>query len=126
MTWETNRAQRKLPNISELQNFFDRYAEESIFQIEQGEKQKKIHIQGIFILASNRRSKKFILKLFTQNFKNIAGFTLLPVHDRSALESYVQKKDGRIAGPYYGGKKIFMWKLDLLLILFANGLFFKN
>lgn len=105
MTWETNLAQRKLPDIKDLQKFFDRYSEEAIFQIEQGQKQKKIHIQGIFVLASNRRSKKFTLKLFEQNFKNVAGLTLLPVHDRSALELYVQKEEGRIDGPYYGGNK---------------------
>lgn len=105
LTWETNRSQRKLPTINELQNFFKKYADESIFQIEEGKKKRKHHVQGIFILSSKRRSKKFTLKLFEQNFKNIAGLTLLPVYDRSALESYVQKQEGRISGPYYGGNK---------------------
>jgi hypothetical protein len=126
VTWETNRSQRKLPSVHELQKFFNGYADESIFQIEIGKQKKKKHIQGIFILSCKRKSKRVTLSLFEQNFKNTAGLTLSQVHDRFALESYIQKEDGRIAGPYYGGKKIFKWKLDLLLILFANGLFFKN
>lgn len=73
--------------------------------MEEGKKKKKHHFQGIFILSSKRRSKKFTLQLFEQNFKNISGLTLSPVHDRSALEGYVQKEEGRISGPYYGGKR---------------------
>jgi hypothetical protein len=104
LTWGTNRAQRKLPTIRELQIFFDKFADEAIFQIEEGTKKRKHHIQGIFILSTKRRSKKFTLRLFEENFKNIAGLTLLPVHDRLALESYVQKKEGRVSGPFYGGR----------------------
>jgi hypothetical protein len=105
LTWETNRLQRKLPPVNELQKFFNKYADQAIFQIEEGKQKKNKHIQGIFILSCYRKSKKVTFKLFEQNFKNTAGLTLSPVHDRLALESYVQKEDGRIAGPYYAGNK---------------------
>jgi peptidyl-tRNA hydrolase len=38
-------------------------------------------------------------------FKNVAGLTLSPVYDSLAIKSYVTKDEGRVKGPFYGGKK---------------------
>jgi peptidyl-tRNA hydrolase len=38
-------------------------------------------------------------------FKNVAGLTLSPVYDSVAIKSYVTKDEGRVKGPFYGGKK---------------------
>ena len=46
LTWETNIKQKKLPNEELLLRFFDRIAEECVFQYELGDLRAKEHIQG--------------------------------------------------------------------------------
>ena len=103
LTWETNVKQKKLPNEETLTRFFDRIADEAIFQYEIGEIRKKVHIQGTFTLNGPRRSKRFVLDMFRLRFKNVSGLTLSPVYDKLAIKSYVTKLEGRVKGPFYGG-----------------------
>lgn len=105
LTWETNIKQRKLPNEEALLSFFDRTADECVFQYEKGSQKKKEHIQGTFTLSGARQSKTSVLKAFEMTFKNIGGLTLTPVYDKVAIKSYVTKPEGRTKGPFYGGKK---------------------
>jgi peptidyl-tRNA hydrolase len=105
LTWDTNIKQKKLPDEEALLGFFDRVADECVFQYEKGEKKKKEHVQGTFTLTGQRKSKTNVLKLFEATFKNISGLTLSPVYDKVAINSYVTKSQGRTRGPFYGGKK---------------------
>jgi peptidyl-tRNA hydrolase len=105
LTWDTNIKQKKLPNEEALLSFFDRIADECVFQYEKGAQKKKIHIQGTFTLTGQRQSKSSVLKTFEMTFKNVAGLTLSPVYDSLAIKSYVTKDEGRVKGPFYGGKK---------------------
>lgn len=105
MTWETNVKQKKLPNEEALLSFFDRIADECVFQYEKGAKKKKEHVQGTFTLSGRRQSKTSVLKLFELTFKNVGGLTISQVYDKVAIKSYVTKDEGRTKGPFYGGKK---------------------
>jgi len=105
LTWETNIKQKKLPNEEALLSFFDRVADECVFQYEKGAQKKKEHIQGTFTLSGARQSKTSVLKLFELTFKNVSGLTISSVYDKVAIKSYVTKEEGRTKGPFYGGKK---------------------
>lgn len=105
LTWDTNIKQKKLPNEEALLSFFDRVAEECVFQYEKGTVKQKEHVQGTFTLCGQRQSKTIVLRLFASTFKNIHGLTLSPVYDKFAIKSYVTKEQGRTKGPFYGGKK---------------------
>jgi len=105
LTWDTNIKQKKLPNEEALLSFFDRIADECVFQYEKGAQKKKEHIQGTFTLSGARQSKTSVLKLFELTFKNVSGLTISSVYDKVAIKSYVTKEEGRTKGPFYGGKK---------------------
>ena len=105
LTWDTNKKQRKLPDEEALLCFFDRVADECVFQYEKGAIKKKEHIQGTFTLTGQRQSKSNVLKTFEMTFKNVGGLTLSPVYDKVAMRSYVTKDSGRTRGPFFGGKK---------------------
>lgn len=105
LTWDTNIRQKKLPDEEALLSFFDRVADECVFQYEKGAQKEKEHVQGTFTLTGQRKSKTVVLSLFATTFKNIAGLTLSPVYDKLAINSYVTKSQGRTKGPFYGGKK---------------------
>jgi hypothetical protein len=60
LTWDTNIKQKKLPNEEALLSFFDRIADECVFQYEKGTKEKKLHIQGTFTLTGKRQSKSSV------------------------------------------------------------------
>jgi len=105
LTWETNIKQKKLPNEEALLSFFDRVADECVFQYEKGTIRRKEHVQGTFTLNGSRQSKTSILKLFEITFKNVAGLTLSPVYDKVAIKAYVTKDEGRTRGPFYGGRR---------------------
>ena len=104
-TWGTNKKQKKLPTEDQLLSFFGRVADDCVFQYEKGSKMKKIHIQGTFTLNGPRQSKTRVLGLFDKTFRNIGGLTLSPVYDSLAIRAYVTKSEGRVKGPFYGGKK---------------------
>lgn len=104
-TWDTNIKQKKLPDEEALLSFFDRIADECVFQYEKGAKMQKEHVQGTFTLCGPRQSKIRVLNAFKDTFKNISGLTLSPVYDKVATKSYVTKDEGRTRGPFYGGKK---------------------
>lgn len=104
LTWETNIAQKKIPEEDILINFFNEFCTEATFQYEIGALKQKEHIQGVFTIEGARQSKIATLKLFTENFKNISGLTLTPVYDRVAINAYVTKDEGRVKGPFYAGK----------------------
>lgn len=104
MTWDTNIKQKKLPDEEALLSFFDRVADDCVFQYEKGTQKQKEHVQGTFTLSGPRKSKTAVLELFKTTFKNIGGLTLNPVYDKVAIKSYVTKAEGRTKGPFYGGK----------------------
>lgn len=128
LTWDTNVKQKKLPHEEALLNFFKREAEDCVFQYEKGALKQKEHIQGTFTLIGPRQSKTNVLKLFELTFKNISGLTLSPVYDKVAMKSYVTKSEGRVKGPFYGGKnemydkelaaaKLRPWQKELFTIM---------
>ena len=106
LTWETNKLQKKLPSHLTLIEFFNYNCDEAIFQLERGEKAKKNHWQGCFILTGVRKSKRAVLDLFKERFKNISGLTIQRTHSQDSVELYVTKEESRLKGPFYGGNKI--------------------
>jgi hypothetical protein len=104
-TWDTNVKQKTLPNEVKLMNFLNRETDLSCFQYELGEIKKKEHIQGMMTLAGERKSKRSVLELFKETFKNVDGLTIQPVYDTVALSAYVTKEEGRVKGPYFAGRK---------------------
>jgi hypothetical protein len=104
LTWDTNVKQKQLPSEDALLGFFDKHAEDCLFQFEKGDKRQKLHIQGVFTLLGSRQSKLSVLHLFQKTFKNVHGLTLSPVYDRMAINAYVTKERGRVKGPFYGGR----------------------
>ena len=104
-TWDTNVKQKKLPIIENLEQFLETICDYYIFQLEEGSVKKKQHYQGCLTLTGPRLSKIKTLELFKLKFKNVAGLTISPIYDRVAIKAYVTKDEGRISGPYYGGKK---------------------
>lgn len=105
ITWDTNIQQKKIPHEDMLSSFLNRISDDFVFQYELGSKRKKEHIQGVFTLTGKRQSRMSVLRTFEKTFKNVSGLTLSPVYDKIAIRSYVTKKEGRIRGPFYGGKK---------------------
>lgn len=127
-TWDTNILQKKIPSKMELLQFLNQETDYSVFQFEIGSEKKKKHIQGSLVLLGGRSSKQGVLKLFSARFKNISGLTLNPVYDKIALAAYVTKEEGRIEGPFYGGKSEMFnadyaqntlknWQLDLYSLI---------
>ena len=104
-TWETNVSQKYLPNKNKLNLFLNKTCGFAAFQLECGEKAKKMHYQGGFTLTGVRQSKIGLLKIFQEDFKNTSGLTLQKVHDKEAVIKYVTKEETRIEGPFYCGKK---------------------
>jgi hypothetical protein len=104
-TWDTNVKQKTLPNEVKLMNFLNRETDLSCFQYELGEIKKKEHIQGMITLAGERKSKRSVLELFKETFKNVDGLTIQPTYDTVALSAYVTKEEGRVKGPYFAGRK---------------------
>lgn len=104
-TWETNVFQKELPNKEKLKRFLNNISNTCIFQLECGKLKKKKHFQGTFELIGPRQSKKAVLELFEEHFKNVSGLTLSKVYDKEAIMNYVQKEETRIEGPFFVGKK---------------------
>ena len=50
-------------------------------------------------------SKKQLLNLFEENFKNISGVTLSKIYNKKAAMKYAYKEETRVKGPFYVGKK---------------------
>lgn len=103
-TWDTNVKQKKLPDKRKLINFLNNFSSSFAFQTEIGTIKGKEHYQGMFTLLGPRMSKAQTLNSFKESFKILDGLTLQPVFDKVALEKYVTKTEGRVDGPYYGGK----------------------
>lgn len=103
-TWQTNMRQRKLPDRGKLASFLNRTCKKSVFQLELGERRKKRHFQGGFILQGPRLSKKKVLELFSKNFKNVAGLTISKAHDIEAVMKYSSKEQTRLEGPFVVGQ----------------------
>lgn len=103
-TWDTNVKQKKLPSVEKLEQLLKANCADYVFQLEQGKKKKKPHYQGCFTLTGPRQSKIRTLELFREGNTNIAGLTISPVYDKVAIKAYVTKDEGRIEGPFYGGK----------------------
>lgn len=103
-TWDTNVNQKKLPNKKKLQDFLNNITSNYTFQTEMGTIKSKVHYQGVLNLYGPRLSKKLLLKLFEEQFSNVSGLSLNPVHDKIAIQNYVTKSEGRLDGPFYGGK----------------------
>jgi len=98
-------SQKKLPNENKLKSFLNRNTDYCIFQLECGKIKNKHHFQGAFVLSGNRLSKKQLLNSFEESFGNVNGLTLSKVHNKEAVMKYVSKKDTRVKGPFYVGKK---------------------
>jgi hypothetical protein len=103
MTWETNVKQKSIPDEYKLKEFFDSHRMEAEWQYERGSEKKKLHIQGYFILDTERQSQIATLNLFRAYFKNTSGLTLKPVYDMVAIQKYVTKEEGREKGPFKAG-----------------------
>ena len=102
-TWDTNVRQRHLPKEDQLVRFLNKITTEFVFQKEKGTIKQKEHYQGALTLIGARQSKKQVLQIFEEQFKNVAGLTLNKVYDKVALYAYVTKSEGRVSGPFYGG-----------------------
>jgi len=63
-------------------------------------------------LTGVRKSKKTLLELFKERFKNVSGLTIQRTHSQYSVELYVTKEEARLKGPFYAGNKI---KFDLEL-----------
>lgn len=78
--------------------------EKYAYQLEFGEKTKKLHYQGCFSIKGKRRPKE-LAKVLN---KKLLGIEVMMAHDWKALEAYCVKEETRIAGPwsfpqvYYG------------------------
>jgi len=59
-----------------------------------------------------RKSRRAVLDMFKEQFKNISGLTIRRTHSQDAVELYVTKEKTRLKGPFYAGNKI---KFDLEL-----------
>lgn len=104
-TWNTNVHQKQLPNKKTLIRFLNKNMEHFTFQEECGTVANKNHYQGAITLIGPRQSKKAVLELFKDTFKNVNGLSLQKVYDKESLMSYVTKSDTRIEGPFIGGTK---------------------
>jgi len=104
-TWGTNVSQKQLPPEVKLKRFLNKITDYCVFQLESGTVNNKKHYQGAFVLSGNRVSKKSLLNLFQENFDNISGLTLSKIYDKKAAMKYASKKETRIKGPFYVGKK---------------------
>jgi len=104
-TWDTNVNQKQLPNEMKLKKFLNQISDYCTFQLECGTVASKNHYQGAFVLSGTRVSKKQLLELFQQSFKNVSGLTLSKIYDKKAAMEYASKQDTRVKGPFYVGKK---------------------
>lgn len=116
-TWDTNVKQKKLPEIEKVEQLLESIADYYIFQLEEGAIKKKKHYQGCFTLTGPRQSKTKTLELFKLRVKNVSGLSISAIYDKVAIKAYVTKDEGRISGPYYGGKKDMYSKKESNLIL---------
>lgn len=57
------------------------------------------------MLSGTRVSKKQLLDLFQQTFRNVSGLTLSKIYDKKAAMEYASKQDTRVKGPFYVGQK---------------------
>jgi len=108
MTWETNVKQKSIPDEYKLKQFFDSHRMEAEWQYERGSEKKKLHIQGYFILDTERQSQIATLNLFRAYFKNTSGLTLKPVYDMVAIQKYVTKDMLKISNKkrYWASKNL--------------------
>lgn len=104
-TWETNVSQKQLPPEVKLKRFLNRITDYCVFQLECGTVANKNHYQGAFVLSGTRVSKKQLLDLFQQTFRNVSGLTLSKIYDKKAAMEYASKQDTRVKGPFYVGQK---------------------
>ena len=102
-TWDTNVKQKKLPELGNLKKFLDIISETCTFQLESGTVKGKLHYQGVLTLVGPRQSKKQVLELFKNRFRNVAGLTLSKVYDKEAIMRYVTKEETRVKGPFFAG-----------------------
>ena len=72
-------------------------------------KRRKITGKGVLGV---RKSKRAVLELFKERFKNVSGLTIRRTHSQDSVELYVTKEETRLKGPFYAGSKI---KFDLEL-----------
>ena len=115
-----------------LCRFFDYNADHATFQVEKGRKAGKLHLQGVFTLKGSRKSKKAVLSIFEERFKNVSGLTLSRPHSVSDAINYVTKTDTRVEGPFYCGEKnmfnekfanstkLRLWQQDLMDFMINN------
>lgn len=104
-TWDTNVNQKQLPNEMKLKKFLNQICDYCTFQLECGTIANKNHYQGAFVLSGTRVSKKQLLEMFSETFKNVSGLTLSKIYDKKAAMQYAEKEDTRVKGPFYVGKK---------------------
>jgi len=131
-TWGTTVNRKKLPKPLTLSDFFDYNMSYATFQLERGAKAGKLHFQGVFTLEGPRSSKKSVLRLFEERFKNVSGLTLSRPHCMSDAVNYVTKTETRVEGPFYAGKrnmfnakfaestKLRLWQQDLMDLMVNN------
>jgi len=94
-----------LPPEIKLKRFLNRITDYCVFQLESDTINNKKHYQGAFVLSGNRVSKKSLLNLFQENFRNISGLTLSKIYDKEAAMKYASKEETRLKGPLYVSKK---------------------
>lgn len=104
-TWGTNANQKQLPNEMKLKQFLNKITDYCTFQLECGTVANKNHYQGAFVLSGTRVSKKQLLGLFEQTFRNVSGLTLSKIYDKKAAMEYASKEDTRVKGPFHVGQK---------------------
>ena len=104
-TWDTNVKQKQLPNEVKLKKFLNKISDYYTFQLECGKVKSKNHWQGALVLSGTRVSKKQLLDLFKQTFRNVDGLTLSKIYDKKAAMEYASKSDTRVKGPFYVGRK---------------------
>lgn len=104
-TWNTNINQKQLPDEIKLKRFLNKISDYCTFQLECGKIKNKNHWQGALILSGNRLSKKQLLNLFEQTFRNVKGLSLSKIYDKKAAMKYASKLNTRVKGPFYVGQK---------------------
>lgn len=89
-------------------------------------------------MYGSRQSKKTVLSLFQERFKDISGLTLSKTYSKDAAEAYVTKFQTRVEGPFYAGKKnrfneafansmiLKPWQDDLFNFLKKKEIFLRN
>lgn len=95
-------SRKKLLNKLTLIKFFNYTCDYVCFQKEKGSAANKLHW---LTFSGSRQSKKTVLSLFHELFKEISGLTLSKTYSKDAAEAYVTKIETRVEGPFYTGKK---------------------